>query len=197
MNSKVDVLLASQSPRRQELLAQIGVRFAVVKVAVPEEHQIGESAESYVLRLALAKSKAGSLLRSELPVLGADTVVVIGDEILEKPRDRADALSMLARLSGNTHQVLTGIALCQSGRQSSQVVETLVRFRPIAPAEAALYWDTGEPGDKAGGYGIQGLGAVFVEHLSGSYSNVVGLPLAQTAQLFKEFGVPVWMERHP
>jgi len=196
VNSKVDVLLASQSPRRQELLAQIGVRYAVVKVAVPEEHQDGESPESYVQRLALAKSSAGSVLRPELPVLGADTVVVIGDEILEKPRDRAAALAMLARLSDRTHRVLTGIAVCQNERQLSQVVETLVRFRPIAPAEAALYWDTGEPADKAGGYGIQGLGAVFVEHLSGSYSNVVGLPLAQTAQIFREFGVPVWTERH-
>jgi septum formation protein len=194
VNSKVDVLLASQSPRRQELLAQIGVRFAVVTVAVPEQHQSGESPQDYVLRLALAKAAAGSQCRPEAPVLGADTVVVLGDEILEKPRDRAHALAMLARLSDTTHQVLTGIALCQGERQLRRVVQTQVRFRAIDKTEAERYWQTGEPRDKAGGYGIQGLGAVFVEHLSGSYSNVVGLPLAETAQLFGTFGVPVWTE---
>lgn len=196
VNSKVDVLLASQSPRRQELLAQIGVRFAVVRVDVPEQHQHGESPQDYVLRLALAKASAGSELQPELPVLGADTVVVLSHEILEKPRDRNHALAMLARLSGTTHEVLTGIALCQGARQGRRLVQTQVRFRSIRADEAALYWDTGEPRDKAGGYGIQGFGAVFVEHLIGSYSNVVGLPLGETAQLFGEFGVPVWMGRH-
>jgi septum formation protein len=195
VNSKVDVLLASQSPRRQELLMQIGVRFAVVQVSVPEEHQPGEPPEDYVLRLARAKAAAGSRLRPELPVLGADTVVVWQGQILEKPRDRAHALAMLQQLSGNDHQVLTGIALCHGERQSNRVVRTQMRFRPIAVADAERYWDTGEPRDKAGGYGIQGLGAVFVEHLAGSYSNVVGLPLAETAQMFGEFGISVWAER--
>lgn len=195
MNFPVDVLLASQSPRRQELLAQIGVRFALVSVAVPEEHQSGESPMAYVQRLALAKANAGSRLRPDLPVLGADTVVVIDDEILEKPRDRSHGMAMLARLSGNDHQVLTGIALCRGERREYAVVQTQVRFRAISSAEAGLYWQTGEPRDKAGGYGIQGLGAVFVEHLAGSYSNVVGLPLTETAQLLAEFGVPVWQGR--
>lgn len=197
MDSKVDVLLASQSPRRQELLAQIGVRFAVVQVAVPEQHQPGESPEAYVLRLALAKAAAGGRLHPEVPVLGADTVVVWRSQILEKPRDRAHGLTMLQQLSGTEHQVLTGIALCLGERQARRAVTTQVRFRALEAAEAERYWDTGEPRDKAGGYGIQGCGAVFVEHLAGSYSNVVGLPLAETAQLFSEFGIPVWRERRP
>lgn len=192
----MDVLLASQSPRRQELLAQIGVRFAQLAVAVPEQHQTGEAATAYVQRLALCKAAAGARLRPDLPVLGADTVVVLADQILEKPRDRADGLAMLQRLSASTHQVLTGIALCHGGRQVSRVVRSEVHFRKISPEEAEKYWETGEPRDKAGGYGIQGLGAVFVEHLAGSYSNVVGLPLMETAQLLAEFGVPVWQEPH-
>lgn len=194
VNHQVDVLLASQSPRRQTLLTQIGVRFDVITVAVPEEHQSGESPATYVQRLSLEKAAAGSRRRPDLPVLGADTVVVLNDEILEKPRDRAHGLAMLAQLSGAEHRVLTGIAVCLGDRQWQRVVQTRVRFRPIETAEAERYWDTGEPADKAGGYGIQGLGAVFVEHLEGSYSNVVGLPLTETSQLLALAGVPMWME---
>jgi septum formation protein len=191
MNS-VNLLLASQSPRRQELLRQIGVRFAVLPVNVPEVPAAGESPATYVQRLALAKAKAGSELRSEVPVLGADTVVVHQGRILEKPRDREHGLAMLMSLAGDTHSVLTGVAVCVPGGQRVQVVATEVRFRAITREEAECYWETGEPTDKAGGYGIQGLGAVFVAHLAGSYSNVVGLPLTETQALLAQFDVPVW-----
>ncbi len=190
--SSVDLLLASQSPRRQELLKQIGVRFAVIQVQVPEVLKAGETAAHYVSRLSLAKAGAGSELRPELPVLGADTVVVLRGAILEKPRDREHAITMLNQLSGETHQVLTGIAVAHGGRQQVRVVTSEVRFRDIAQEEAERYWTTGEPRDKAGGYGIQGMGAVFVAHLAGSYSNVVGLPLTETQALLAEFEVPVW-----
>lgn len=188
----VDLLLASQSPRRQELLQQIGVRFAVIQVQVPEVPGAGESPADYVARLALAKASAGSALRVDLPVLGADTVVVYRGAILEKPRDRQHALAMLSNLADDTHQVLTGIAVCHGGKQQVRVVTSEVRFRAITPAEAERYWQTGEPRDKAGGYGIQGMGAVFVAHLAGSYSNVVGLPLTETQTLLADFQVPVW-----
>jgi len=193
----VDLLLASQSPRRQELLRQIGVRYAVIRVDVPEVHQAGEAAADYVQRLALAKASAGSQQRPDLPVLGADTVDVHRGRILEKPRGREDALAMLMNLAGDTHQVMTGIALCRDGQQRVEVVVSDVRFRPIDPVEAARYWETGEPQDKAGGYGIQGMGAVFVAHLTGSYSNVVGLPLTETHALLANFGVPVWCGAMP
>lgn len=190
--SPPDLLLASQSPRRQELLRQIGVRFEVIRVDVPEVPEPSETAEQYVRRLALAKSRAGSKLRPDLPVLGADTVVVHQGRILEKPRDRGHALAMLADLSGNVHMVITGIAVCQGERFRVETVTSEVRFRAISPEEAELYWMTGEPRDKAGSYGIQGYGAVFVAHLAGSYSNVVGLPLTETQALLAEFQVPIW-----
>lgn len=190
--TSVHLLLASQSPRRQELLRQIGVRFAVLTVPVPEIPEPGELPADYVQRLALAKARAGSRLRPDLPVLGADTVVVHRGHILEKPRDREHGLAMLTSLGGDSHQVLTGVALCCGDLQQVQVVTTEVQFRPINPTEAERYWDTGEPADKAGGYGIQGLGAVFVARLAGSYSNVVGLPLTETQALLAQFDVPVW-----
>lgn len=190
--SSVDLLLASQSPRRQELLRQIGVRFAVVRVDVPEVPAPGEKPEDYVRRLALTKATAGSQLHPELPVLGADTVVVHRGRILEKPQNRAQGLAMLKSLAGDSHQVLTGVAVCRAEVERVQVVTTEVRFREINNEEAERYWETGEPADKAGGYGIQGLGAVFVAHLSGSYSNVVGLPLTETQALLAQFDVPVW-----
>ena len=188
----VHLLLASQSPRRQELLRQIGVRFAVLPPTVIEVPQAGESPAAYVQRLALAKAEVGSRLRPELPVLGADTVVVHRGRILEKPRDRADGLAMLESLAGDSHLVMTGVALCRGNDQRVLVVTTEVHFRAISSAEAERYWATGEPADKAGGYGIQGFGAVFIAHLEGSYSNVVGLPLTETQALLAQFDVPVW-----
>lgn len=194
MIEPVDLILASKSPRRRELLAQIGVRHRVVAVDVPEIHQPGEAPAAYVTRLALSKARAGVDLCPGVPVLGADTVVVLQGKVLEKPADQAAALGMLAQLSGQTHSVLTAIALCCNGRAEQRLCETRVTFRAISAHEAERYWLSGEPRDKAGGYGIQGFGAVFVSHLEGSYSNVVGLPLAETHQLLQHFDVPVWKE---
>lgn len=183
--------LASQSPRRRELLAQLGVAFRVVNVSVEEQRHIAEAPADYVLRLAENKARAGASVM-DAPVLGADTVVVQGERVLEKPKDEADFLAMMASLSGATHSVYTGLALCVAGQCEALVVQTQVRFRAIEQAEALRYWATGEPCDKAGGYGIQGFGAAFVEHIQGSYSNVVGLPLFETAALLGRHQLPIW-----
>jgi septum formation protein len=182
------IVLASQSPRRRSLLDQIGVAHEALPVDVDETAHPGEVPAEYVLRLALAKARAGRALRPWLPVLGADTAVVIDDAILGKPTDRADALAMLARLSGREHRVLTAVALV-GGREESRLSVSHVRFRTIAPAEADAYWATGEPADKAGGYAVQGIGAVFVEQLTGSYSGVMGLPLYETVELLRRAGI--------
>lgn len=188
----MDLLLASKSPRRRELLQQIGVSFEVLDVNVPERRDAHERPEQYVQRLAAQKSRAGTVLRADVPVLGADTIVVCAERILEKPRDQTDAQAMLTQLSGATHQVYTAIALTQGKRQRVSLCCSDVTFRDILPDEIERYWHTGEGADKAGGYGIQGLAAVFVAELRGSYSNVVGLPLMETQQLLAEFDVPVW-----
>jgi septum formation protein len=195
--SKDFVYLASASPRRGQLLQQIGVYFQVLSVAVDESVVPGEDPLGYVSRLAAAKADAG-LARSsasgspERPVLAADTAVVIDREILGKPTGRDDALRMLRLLSGRTHEVLTCIALTAGGRTCTSLSRSEVRFRDITAAEAGDYWRTGEPGDKAGGYAIQGLGAVFVAQLRGSFSGVMGLPLFETATLLDEAGVLRW-----
>lgn len=184
------IYLASQSPRRAQLLQQIGVVFDTVTAAVDETPLAGESAAVYVERLARNKAAAGWRRAGQQgvaprPVLGADTAVVLDGQILGKPRDRADALAMLDSLSGRSHRVLTGVALCRDGHCESLVCATEVWFRVVTAAEREQYWDSGEPRDKAGGYGIQGLGAIFVEGINGSYSNVVGLPLLETYQLLQ------------
>ncbi|MDH0896988.1 MULTISPECIES: Maf family protein [unclassified Pseudomonas] len=187
--------LASGSPRRRELLAQIGVPFVTLIASIDETALPDEPAQRYVERLAREKAQAG-LATLERPegavVLGADTAVVLDGRILGKPNDRADALSTLAALSGREHEVMTAVALAATDRVGSRVVVSRVRFRPLRPGEAEAYWATGEPRDKAGGYGIQGLAAVFVSQLEGSYSAVVGLPLCETAQLLEVFGIPCW-----
>ena len=186
--------LASASPRRKLLLEQLGLRFEVVSAEVDETRRLGEAPGDYVLRLARAKAEAGALRLAVLAarVLGADTAVVLGAEVLGKPRDRADALAMLAKLSGRSHQVLSAVALWHQGLLSTALCESRVTFRPIAPAEAEAYWESGEPRDKAGAYGIQGLGGAFVEHLEGSYSGVMGLPLFETTELLRRTGVGVF-----
>jgi septum formation protein len=189
--------LASQSPRRRELLQQIGVSHQVVSANVEEIPLEHETAAEYVLRLAQAKALAGlaNIQASGLtmaPVLGADTVVVCDDDILEKPRDQAHALAMLQRLSGRTHQVMTAVALASADKIAVELSVTDVVFRELDDVEISAYWHTGEPQDKAGGYGIQGLGAVFVQQIRGSYTGVVGLPIEQTIILLKEFGLPWW-----
>ena len=187
--------LASASPRRRELLAQIGVPFVTLIASIDETALPGEPAERYVERLAREKALAGRAALSDpadAVVLGADTAVVLDGCILGKPADRAECLATLAALSGREHQVLTAVALASAQRIESRVVASRVRFRPLRAGEAEAYWATGEPCDKAGSYGIQGLAAVFVSQLEGSYSAVVGLPLCETAQLLGEFGIPCW-----
>lgn len=186
------IYLASASPRRRELLRQIGVAYRRLPVAVDETPAPGESPDAYVARLALAKAQQGCQTlgrRPAAPVLGADTTVVAAGAILGKPGDRAEGLAMLAQLSGCEHQVFSAVALSTPARNAVKVQESRVRFRQLTPAECAAYWDSGEPCDKAGGYAIQGRAAAFIAELRGSYSGVMGLPLFETAELLREFGV--------
>lgn len=178
--------MASGSPRRRELLQQIGVPFRVLGAAVDEAVLAGEDPAGYVMRLAAAKAEAGwerSRESGDFPVLAADTAVVLDGAILGKPADRQDAEGMLRRLSGRTHEVLTAVALRTVDGLQSRLSRSEVSFREIAAEEARAYWETGEPSDKAGAYAIQGRAAVFVADLRGSYSGVMGLPLFETAQL--------------
>ena len=187
--------LASGSPRRRELLAQIGVSFTPLIASIDETPLPDEPAYGYVERLAREKALAGLATLEQAGaavVLGADTAVVLDGRILGKPADRAQGLAMLTALAGREHQVLTAVALAAAGRIESQVVTSRVHFRALRAGEAEAYWASGEPQDKAGGYGIQGLAAVFVSQLQGSYSAVVGLPLCETAQLLGEFGISCW-----
>ncbi|MBA1201809.1 septum formation inhibitor Maf [Pseudomonas capeferrum] len=189
----IALYLASGSPRRRELLTQIGVPFTTLGAPIDETPLPGEAAPAYVERLARGKAEAGLAgLGQPGVVLGADTAVVLDGKILGKPRDREQALAMLAELSNREHQVLTAVALGDGQRCESLCVASQVRFRAIGAEEAARYWASGEPADKAGGYAIQGLGAVFVIGLQGSYSAVVGLPLSETADLLARFGIACW-----
>ena len=187
------LLLASRSPRRAELLRTLGVAFRVIDVEVDETTRVGEAPVDYVRRLARDKAVAGQAVAGDasLPVLAADTTVVLDGAILGKPLDDADARAMLARLAGRTHEVLTGVAVIDArGWLDDAVVATRVSFRALSPAEIAAYVASGEPADKAGAYGIQGLGGALVERIDGSYSNVVGLPLVETLALLDAAGVP-------
>jgi septum formation protein len=186
------ICLASMSPRRRELLAQIGVPHLVVAAHVDESLLAQESPADYVARLARLKAVTVRQRGQELPVLAADTTVVLHGTVFGKPAHRAEGLAMLAALAGRTHQVLTAVALASARGIEVRVSASQVAFRAISPEEAQAYWDTGEPRDKAGGYAIQGYGAVFVAALSGSYSGVMGLPLFETAALLREAGVPCW-----
>jgi len=192
MNS-VNITLASASPRRRELLDQIGVRYRVSPVDLSEQLLAGESPLDYVVRLALDKARAGLHANDcELPVLGADTAVVSDEEIFGKPVDESDAVTMLSRLSGRTHSVLSAVAVTNGEVADYRVSQTLVTFRQLSPDECHRYCATGEPTDKAGGYAIQGYGGVFVERIEGSYSGVVGLPLAETCDLLQQFNIAYW-----
>lgn len=192
------LLLASGSPRRRELLTQIGVPFTTLNADIDETALQNETPAAYVERLARAKADAGLLQLANDPayptacVLGADTAVVLDGRILGKPADEAESLAMLAALSNREHEVLTAIAVVDEQHCETRVVSSRVHLRAISAEEARAYWASGEPQDKAGSYGIQGLGAVFVENLSGSYSAVVGLPLCETAEILQRFGIPCW-----
>ncbi|MDH5447013.1 MAG: Maf-like protein [Gammaproteobacteria bacterium] len=186
-----DLYLASTSPRRCELLAQIGVSFHQIGSDIDETPGINEMAENFVVRMAVEKAQAGqgnTGLRKEKPILGADTAVVIDNEILGKPSDREQAISMLNRLSGRSHQVMSAVALID-GEVRTKINISTVSFRTLSQEEIEAYWQTGEPKDKAGAYGIQGKAAIFINRLEGSYSAVMGLPLFETAELLHTAGI--------
>jgi nucleoside triphosphate pyrophosphatase len=179
------LILASQSPRRREILEHAGIPFEVRSAGVPEEIQEGETPVNYVLRLARAKAAA---VNGEL-VLGADTVVVLDEHILEKPRDASDALRMLRILSGREHSVITGICLRSGDAYMTDAVETRVRFVSMSQDEMDAYVASGEPMDKAGGYAIQGLASKYIDRIEGDYFNVVGLPIHRVYAMIKSFGI--------
>ncbi len=187
------LILASHSPRRKELLQQIGVGFSSCGADIDEAHGVGESPAQYVERLALEKAQAVQhRFDEDVVILGSDTTVVCDEHILGKPKSQQHCVDMLMQLSGRQHQVMTSIALTDGERTLTKVVTSQVFFRTLSVIECQSYWQTGEPKDKAGGYGIQGLGAVFVEHVEGSYSAVVGLPLMETAELLGRMGIAIW-----
>jgi septum formation protein len=186
------ICLASNSPRRRELLSQIGVAHMVMAADIDESVHPDEPPQAYVVRLAREKALAIHRTRPQLPVLAADTTVVVDGRVFGKPRDRSDAIAMLLELAGRTHEVLTAVALANAQGVNERLSASTVRFRKISPEECAAYWESGEPRDKAGGYAIQGLGAVFVESLSGSYSGVMGLPLFETGELLQAAGIQYW-----
>jgi septum formation protein len=184
------LILASTSPRRREVLASLGLDFVVVPVDVDESPRDGEMPGDMALRLAVAKAKAADMGGDGI-ALGADTVVVIDERALGKPKDETDCLAMLELLGGRGHKVLTGVALHGPNGTRTALSETDVYFREISRDEALAYWQSGEPCDKAGAYAIQGLGGVFVERIVGSYSGVVGLPVFETAALLANEGLGV------
>jgi septum formation protein len=193
------LVLASTSPRRKELLQQIGVAFTQLSIDINEDVEPNENAEQYVLRLAKQKAAAGYELlsveqRVNHVILAADTTVVCDGQILAKPDSFSHSKEILKQLSNREHLVMTAIGFHSGDKIVQKIVTTNVKFRPLLDSEIEAYWHTGEPQDKAGSYGIQGLGAVFVEALEGSYSNVVGLPLCETAQLLNQFNIAYWQE---
>lgn len=194
MVTQPTLILASTSPRRREILAALALKFTVSGVEVDERCLESETAEDMVSRLA--SEKAASVDVTPLDrVIGADTAVVLGDRILGKPRNRDEAVAMLSSLSGRRHRVLTGVALRGPQGVQTALSNTHVYFREISEAEVQAYWQSGEPRDKAGAYGIQGLGGAFVERLDGSYSGVVGLPVFETAQLLRNAGIDVLVKQ--
>jgi septum formation protein len=186
------VCLASISPRRRELLTQIGVPHKVMAAHIDETAYPGEIPRDYVMRMARQKALAVLDRGEALPVLAADTTVVLDEVIYGKPRNRDEGVAMLQRLSDRTHEVMTAVAVAQSRGVALRLNVSSVRFRKLTLEECNAYWETGEPHDKAGGYAVQGAAAVFIESLSGSYSGVMGLPLFETAELLRAAGVTYW-----
>ncbi len=189
------ILLASSSPRRLSLLKQIGLMFETMSPDVDESLLAGEAPEEYVERLSKTKADAGLIRRPTYVVIAADTVVTLGGEVLGKPKNQADGVRMLMRLSGSTHRVLTGVTVASAADTKSKVVASDVSFRAVSAAEAQAYWRTKEPADKAGGYGLQGVGSIFVEKIHGSPSAVIGLPMLETELMLKHFGIDTWSGR--
>ncbi|PCH83476.1 MAG: septum formation protein Maf [Piscirickettsiaceae bacterium] len=183
------LVLASASPRRAELLRQMGLEFEIKSVNIDESARLDEQPNAYVARLAKEKARAVKSLypQTDVLVLGSDTSVIIGDQILGKPVDKQHALDMLETLSGRTHSVLTAVAVIGQSEQCI-VSESYVTFDSISQSELEWYWSSGEPKGKAGAYAVQGLGAIFIRHLEGSFSSVMGLPIYETHRLLKNEG---------
>lgn len=184
--------LASRSPRRAELLARLGVDFGIIDLDLPERQGAGEAAQEYVRRVAREKAGAGLLQVVAVPgavVLGADTEVILDGTVFGKPADAADAAAMLCRLAGRTHEVITAVSLVSAGREVQAVSTSQVTFADLSDADIEAYLATGEWVGKAGAYGIQGTAQAYIAHLSGSHSGVMGLPLFETSQLLKQFGL--------
>ena len=184
--------LASSSPRRRDILTALGLAFSHAGVDIDESRIAGEAVDDMAMRLAREKAFAAATRRQEgIPVLAADTIVVLGDRVFGKPASKDEALDMLASLSGTAHRVITAVAVMTAAELGMAMSDTEVRFRDIKPDEALAYWQSGEPAGKAGGYAIQGLGGIFVESVKGSYSGVVGLPVFETADLLRQAGIDV------
>jgi septum formation protein len=184
-------ILASASPRRRELLTSIGLDFEVLPSHVPEIHQEGEAPEEYVARLSRDKAYAIAKSHPSRWVIAADTIVILGEQLLEKPADPVDAMRMLGTIAGQTHVVYTGVTLVNldAAHHETRVAESEVRMLPLSPAEIEWYVGTGEPLDKAGAYAVQGIGAMFIDSIHGSYTNVVGLPLATLFLMLRRAGI--------
>jgi len=194
MSTHESIYLASRSPRRLQLLMQIGIKPIVIESNVMELQLPSEAAPDYANRIALNKAEAGWEIAEKmlsLPVIAADTIVVCEDRILGKPRDREDAIATLNLLSGRTHQVITAVAIKNATKTRQCLVESEVTFAHLTASQIEFYWNTGEASDKAGAYGIQGLAAAFISRLKGSYSAVAGLPLYETSVLLRDFGIKV------
>lgn len=185
------LILASQSPRRRELLTSIGLRFEVIPSDIPEMHQKGESPEEYVARLSRQKAETIAAEHGDAWIIAADTTVMLDDVLLEKPADADDAKRMLAAISGRTHTVYTGVTVLSAAREwrDTRVAESEVRMLPLGAREIDWYVSTGEPLDKAGAYAAQGIGGMFIDSIHGSYTNVVGLPLALLFQMLRRAGI--------
>lgn len=184
-------ILASSSPRRRDLLASIGLEFEVIPSHVPEVHEKGEAAEEYVARLSRDKAEAIARQHPGRWVIAADTTVLLGDQLLEKPADPADAVRMLATIAGKTHMVYTGVTLqnVELDYRETRVAESEVRMLPLSRSEIEWYVATGEPLDKAGAYAVHGIASMFIDSIHGSYTNVVGLPLATLFQMMRKAGI--------
>lgn len=187
--SSPQITLASSSPRRRELLDQIQVSYEVIPVDIDESHLSGETAETFVKRLAIEKAQAGYRQNPCYPALGSDTIVVIDSVILGKPENKAHALQILSLLSGKTHQVMTAVAIYSNDYSDCVLSISEVEFTTLTTQQMEAYWETGEPKDKAGAYGVQGIAAQFIRKISGSYSGIMGLPLFETAQLLEKSGI--------
>ena len=190
MSTSIKVILASASPRRRQLLAAARIEFEAIESGVPEQHEAGESPRDYALRVARDKAAAVSMRFPDAVVVGADTIVVCENRILEKPADAADARRMLTMLSGQTHTVITAFALSRAGKVlESSPIESRVTFRALANKEIEAYIATDEPFDKAGAYGIQGVGGGFIAQVQGARDNVMGLPVENVVAALSRYGV--------